>query len=186
MVLEVYIVRYVQFHSAWLLFWHFASIYLQMGHFRKDPHPPHGGNGKWHPPPNPFGHPRIAKPLPSPDSKVQNYTPQTLVILRGLINISQQRYSDDRTSWTSVTSTNSQQHLQALVLHFRDTFSQLAVATRQQHSVKGQLNEGQSLKSKQTFRFEAERYYFNWIWGFCSPRVCLCAHHPITTGHMTF
>ena len=31
----------------------------------------------------------------------------------------------------------------------------------QQHSIKGQPNEGQSLKSKQTFCFEAEQYYFN-------------------------
>ena len=38
-------------------------------------------------------------------------------------------------------------------------------------NIQGQPNESQSLKSNQTFHFEAERYYFNWIWGLCSPRV---------------
>ena len=63
---------------------------------------------------HPCGHPRTAKPPPSPDSKL---SPKTLVMLSGLINISQHQYSDDRNSWTSVTSTSSQQ--QALVLHLR-------------------------------------------------------------------
>ena len=107
-------------------------------------------------------------PLPGQQS------PKTLVILSGLINISQQQYSDDRTSWTSVTSTSSQQ--QALVLHLRDTFSQLAVATRQQRSVKGQPNEGQSLKSEQTFHFEAERYYFTVIGFEVFAPACLFMH----------
>ena len=30
-------------------------------------------------------------------------------------------------------------------------------------NIQGQPNESQSLKSNQTFHFEAERYYFNWI-----------------------
>ena len=34
--------------------------------------------------------------------------------------------------------------------------AEAAVAIWQQRSIKGQMNEGQSLKSKQTFRFEAE------------------------------
>ena len=56
--------------------------------------------------------------------------------------------------------------------------AEAAVTTLQQHSIKGQTNEDQSLKSKQTFRFEAERY-FEAIFEVFAPRAsCLCAHHP--------
>ena len=48
-------------------------------------------------------------------------------------------------------------------------------------------NEGQSLKSKQTFRFEVEQYFLIGFEVFTPHVSCLCAHDPkITTDHMTF
>ena len=53
-----------RWHSVAL--WHFVPLWhsVALGHSRKDPHLPHGGNRKWHPPP--FGHPRTAEAPPSP------------------------------------------------------------------------------------------------------------------------
>ena len=48
-------------------------------------------------------------------------------------------------------------------------------------------NEGQSLKSKQTFRFEVEQYFLIGFEVFTPHVSCLCARDPkITTDHMTF
>ena len=121
-------------------------------------------------PPPPFGHLRTAEPPPlSGQQTPKLYPPPSDIGYFKRSNKSRQRHSDNRTSWASVTSTSSQR--QALIAAKTCRGAEAAVATRQQHSIKGQPNEGQWLKSKQTFRFEAERCYFNWIWGFCSPRV---------------
>ena len=74
--------------------------------------PPHRGNGKWVPPP--FGHTRTAEPPLSPWTAKPKIIPSPSDILPlsyfKWFNKSWQRRSDNQTSWTSVTSTSSQQH----------------------------------------------------------------------------
>ena len=107
--------------------------------------------------PPPFGHPSTAKPPPPPQTAKPKIIPSSDIGYFKRFNKSWQQQSN----LLNFCNFDKLSERQALVLQLRETFSQLAVATQQQCSIKGQLNEGQSLKSKQTFRFEADRYYFN-------------------------
>ena len=100
-----------------------VHCFLLMGRTRKDPHLPHGGNGKW--PPS-LRTSQDSRTSPPRTAKPKIIPPNIGYFKR--FNKSRQRHSDNRTSWTSVTSTSSQR--QALLLQLRDTFSQLVVATR--------------------------------------------------------
>ena len=136
------------------------------GSFQKRSAPP--PRRKWIPPS--LRTSQDSRTSPSPRKAKPKIIPSPLDISYFIrFNKSWQRHSNYRTSWTSVSSTSSQR--QALVAVKTCCGAEAALATRQQRSIKGQTNEGQLLKSKQTFCFESERYYFYWIWGFCSLRV---------------